>query len=476
MRDSIIGRRAKIVATIGPASQPVERLRLLIEAGMDVARFNFSHGEPPQHGEAIERLRGLAKELDRPVGVLQDLQGPRLRTGDLGDGSAHELQAGASFSLITRTVPGNSSQVCVSYPHLTQDVNAGDTVLLDNGRIQLEVTEVGPELVRTRVIVGGKLKPDMGLNLPGVSLSAPSLTEKDLEDLQFGLDLRVDAVAISFVRGAHDIEQLQQAMGDRPVPIIAKLERPEAVEKLDEILQAADGVMVARGDLGVEVSAEQVPSIQKRIIQHANDSQKVVITATEMLDSMIRNPRPTRAEASDVANAVFDGTDALMLSGETAIGSYPVESVATMQRIILDAESHQTEWGQPPRSPSPEQRDDAVATTRAARKLAEDRSAAAVAVFTRSGKTARLMSKARPSAPIIGFTPEPETYTRMSLLWGVEPRRCALVRTVEDMMEIVEGEVHRSGRVRSGEQVVVVASLPLGERGPPNSIYLRTID
>lgn len=468
-------RRAKIVATIGPASQSEAKLQALLEAGMDVARFNFSHGEPAEHRQAIERLRSIAARLDRPVGILQDLQGPRLRTGEIEGESAYRLEPGATFTLNTRQVPGNSEQVCVSYKHLTQDVAAGDTVLIDNGRIQLEVTEVEPEAVHTKVIIGGRLSSDLGLNLPGVSLSAPSLTEKDLADLRLGLELRVDAVAISFVRGADDIRLLREAMGDRPLPVIAKLERPEAVEALDEILEASEGVMVARGDLGVEVSAERVPSIQKRIIQRANESHKLVITATEMLDSMIRNPRPTRAEASDVANAVFDGSDALMLSGETAIGSYPIEAVSTMQRIILDAEAHQEEWGNPPRPPTPEQRDDAVATTRAARKLAEDRRVAAVAVFTRSGKTARLMSKARPSAPIIGFTPEEQTYSRMTVYWGVEPRRCALVRTVEEMMEIVEGQLLGIGRVSPGQQVVVVASLPLGERGPPNSIYLHSV-
>lgn len=469
-------RRAKIVATIGPASQSVERLRALIEAGMDVARFNFSHGEPAQHAEAFERLRTVGRELGRPVGVLQDLQGPRLRTGDLENDQPVMLRPEAAFALRTTPGLGNTDHVCVSYPHLTQDLAPGDTVLLDNGRIRLQVTEVEAELVRTVVQVGGELSSDSGINLPGVALTAPPLTEKDLDDLQFGLELGVDMVAMSFVRSAEDLNQLREAMGDKRVPIVAKLERPEAVEALEGILSASDGVMVARGDLGVEVSAERVPSIQKQIIQRANDSQTLVITATEMLDSMIRNPRPTRAEASDVANAVFDGSDALMLSGETAIGKYPVESVETMRRIILDAEAHQAEWGEPPRPPRPDQMDEAMATTRAARKLAEDRSVAAVAVFTRSGKTARLMSKARPTAPIIGFTPEETTYTQMTALWGVEPRICQLVHNVEEMMQVVEGQLLGSERVTAGQQVVVMASLPLGHRGPPNSIYLRTME
>lgn len=468
-------RRAKIVATIGPATQSPEMLRALIEAGMDVARFNFSHGDAAENAAAVGRLRSVATELGRPIGILQDLQGPRLRTGRLEHGSPVELSTGADFTLSIQPVTGDASQVCVSYPHLTQDVKPGDTVLLDNGRIELQVTALEGGRVHTTVVDGGQLAEQVGLNLPGVRLTAPPLTEKDLHDLEIGLELPVDMVAMSFVRSASDIEQLRRAMGDHPVPIIAKLERPEAVQALDEILESTDGVMVARGDLGVEVSAERVPSIQKHIIQRANHAQKMVITATEMLDSMIRNPRPTRAEASDVANAVFDGSDALMLSGETAIGAFPIDSVATMQRIIQDAEAHRAEWGQPLDPPPPDQRDEAVATTRAARKLAEDRAVAAVAVFTRTGKTARLMSKARPSAPIIGFTPDAQTYTRMSALWGVEPRMCALVHTVEGMMEIVEGQLLGAGRVKRGEQVVIVASLPLGKRGPPNSIYLRTI-
>lgn len=468
-------RRAKIVATIGPATQSAPQLQALIGAGMDVARFNFSHGDPDENIAAIQRLRTVADEMGRPVGVLQDLQGPRLRTGTLENGKPVQLQDGSAFTLNIQSVSGNADQVCVSYPHLTKDVKPGDTILLDNGRIELQVTKLEGDLVHTKVIDGGELGEEVGLNLPGVRLTAPPLTEKDSRDLELGLQLPVDMVAMSFVRSADDVHQLRSAMGDRQVPIIAKLERPEAVQALDEILEAADGVMVARGDLGVEVSPERVPSIQKEIIQSANRNQRLVITATEMLDSMIRNPRPTRAEASDVANAVFDGSDALMLSGETAIGSYPIQAVSTMQRIILDAESHQDQWGQPVNPPPPGERDQAVATTRAARKLAEDRGVAAVAVFTRTGRTARLMSKARPSAPIIGFTPESSTYTRMSAYWGVEPRMCELVTTVEAMTEIVESQLLGAERVLPGEEVVIVASLPLGQRGPPNSIYLHIV-
>ena len=300
------------------------------------------------------------------------------------------------------------------------------------------------------------------------------MTEKDREDLALGLKLGVDSVALSFVRSADQILELRQALEAKgaSIPIIAKLERPEAVEDLENILEAADGVMVARGDLGVEVSAERVPSIQKQIIQRANAANKLVITATEMLDSMIRNPRPTRAEASDVANAVFDGSDALMLSGETAVGAYPLESVETMVRIIVDAEAHAHEWGEPLEPARPDLRDDAVATTRAARKLAEDRATAAIAVFTRTGRTAQLMSKARPTARIVAFTPDHSTWNRMTHLWGVEPRLCPTVTSVEEMIQIVDEDLKEE---LAGQQVVIVASLPVGQKGPPNFIYLRTL-
>jgi pyruvate kinase len=468
-------RRTKIIATIGPATASPEKLGALIEAGLDMARFNFSHGDQEQHSKTIRLLREIAQKQESPVGVLQDLQGPRLRTGELEGQSPIRLEVGSAFALCTDPVLGNVQQVFVSYPRLSQDLKPGDTVLIDNGRIELRVTETTGDRVHTQVVGSGELRADKGLNFPGVTLSAPAFTEKDRRDLALGLELGVDAVAMSFVRGVEDLQELKQIIGDVPLSVIAKLERAEAIDALEQILAVADGVMVARGDLGVEMPAEQVPSIQKRIIQRANESHTIVITATEMLDSMIRNPRPTRAEASDVANAVFDGSDALMLSGETAIGEYPVQSLETMSRIILDAEANAHEWGNPPEPARPDLRDDAVATTRAARKLAEDRQVAAVAVFTRTGRTARLMSKARPTAPIIGFTPEITTYAQMTLLWGVDPKLCPLVRSVEEMMDIVESELRGAERVEPGEQVVVVASLPLGERGPPNSIYLRTV-
>ena len=467
-------RRTKIIATIGPASKSPEMVRSLIEAGMDVARLNFSHGDHESHREAIKTLRAVSKELGRPIGILQDLQGPRLRTGQLSNGGPIRLEPEATFDLCVYSVPGTAESVQVGYPSLPEEVRSGDTILVDGGSIELEVTEVKDDQIRTRVVNGGELRANAGLNIPGAALSAPPLTEKDRNDLALGIEAGVDSVALSFVRSAKQVLELGEVMKTigAEIPIIAKLERPEAVEDLEDILVAADGVMVARGDLGVEVSAERVPSIQKHIIQRSNEVNTLVITATEMLDSMIRSPRPTRAEASDVANAVFDGSDALMLSGETAVGAYPLESVETMVRIIVDAEAHSHEWGKPLKPARPDLRDDAVATTRAARKLAEDRLVSAIAVFTRSGRTAQLMSKARPTASIVAFTPEPITYTRMSLLWGVEPRLCSSVSTVEEMIQIVDDDLKSA---LTGRQVVMVASLPVGQGGPPNFIYLRKL-
>ena len=468
-------RRAKVVATIGPASQSPDLIRSLILAGMDVARLNFSHGTHKEHKEAIEALRVVSKDLGRPVGVLQDLQGPRLRTGSLSAGGPVRLETGASLDLCVDPVPGDASRVQISYRQLPEEVRPGDTILLDGGRIELQVTDVDPDCVHTEIVNGGQMGENCGMNLPGVAISTPPVTDKDRGDLALGLELGVDSVALSFVRNADQVRQLHKVLesAGANIPVIAKLERPEAVEDLEDILEAAEGVMVARGDLGVELSAERVPSIQKQIIQRANEANKLVITATEMLDSMIRNPRPTRAEASDVANAVFDGSDALMLSGETAVGAYPLESVETMVRIIVDAEAHAHEWGEPVKPARPDLRDDAVATTRAARKLAEDRATAAVAVFTRTGRTAQLMSKARPTSRIVAFTPDEATWTRMTHLWGVEPRLCPTVSSVEEMIGIVDGDLKED---LAGQQVVIVASLPVGQKGPPNFIYLRTLE
>lgn len=470
-------RRAKIVATIGPASNPPDKLRALLEAGVDVARLNFSHGNPEGHAAALAGLREAAEALGRPVTILQDLQGPKLRTGHVS-GEAISLEPGTEVELTGDPGECSAQRLHVLYPELAQDLNPGDSVLLSDGRIRLQVSAVAAGCVRAKVLVGGELRGEAGVHFPGVRLSAHPLTDKDLKDLAFGLELGVDALAMSFVRSAEDVRSLREAVQAqiaRHVPIIAKLEQAEALDNLEAILVAADGVMVARGDLGVEVSPEAVPSLQKRILQRADAHSALSITATEMLESMIHDPRPTRAEASDVANAVFDGSDALMLSGETAIGRHPIEAVATMDRIIMDAEAHAAEWGSKSVVEQAEPLDDAFSTTRAASQLALDRGAAAIAVFTMSGRTARLMSKARPPAPILAFTASRGTYRQMSMLWGVEPRLCEMADSVEAMIATVEQDLLTTERVARGRQVVIVASLPVGARGAPNFSYLHTL-
>lgn len=480
-RWSNMTRRAKIIATIGPASSSIQRLRELVAGGMDVARLNFSHGDHKQHAIIIQRVRQVAEESGRAIAILQDLQGTKLRTGPLSHTEPILLQAGERLMLTTEPTPGTTERISVNYPALLDDIKTGDRILIDDGTIELKVTGVTETDVETEVIIGGPLGSNKGINLPGVNLSSPALTPKDRIDLAFGLEQGVDAVAMSYVRQADDMVDLRNAIvafnsDCQSLPIIAKLERPEAVEQLDAILDVCDGVMVARGDLGVEVSPERVPSLQKHIIQRANMEMKTVITATQMLETMINYPHPTRAEASDVANAVFDGSDALMLSGETAIGKYPTKTVQTMTRIILDAEKHAPEWGQHLVDETITTADDAIATTHAARSMAHDRNVAAIAVFTRSGRTARLMSKVRPRVPILAFTPEQTTYHLMALLWGVIPNLIPMAHSVEEMIERVREACLASEIVRPGEQVVMVASLPIGAMGPPNFTLLHTIN
>jgi pyruvate kinase len=473
-------RRAKIIATIGPATESNEKIFELIEAGMDVARINMSHGTQEKHAKVIQDLRTTSKNLNKSIGILLDLRGPKIRTGDTIDGMPIQIKAGAKLTLTSEPVVSSPSRIHVNHSYLAKDLQKSNTVLIDDGRIELKVTKVSEVEIETEVINGGLLGSKKGVNFPGVSLSAPALTQKDLQDLDFGLNLGVDAVALSFVRHPSNIKSLRQAISDisperETTSVIAKLERPEALEYLLEILDQADGVMVARGDLGVEVSPEKVPSLQKQIIQQAINKRKIVITATQMLESMIHNPRPTRAESSDVANAIFDGSDALMLSGETAIGEYPIQTVRTMERIILDAESHTQEWGLQTPLLETETKDDAIATTHAARELAEDRKAQAIAVFTRSGRTARYMANARPRVPILAFTPEEETYHQMAFLWGVEPHLVSMAHSVEEMIQRVEKALISSDQINRDEQVVIVASLPIGAMGPANFTLLHTI-
>lgn len=472
-------RFTKIVATIGPSSQEESILQRLIHAGVDVARLNFSHGTHDDHAVVYNRLRKVTHDLGRSIMILQDLQGPKIRTGNLKDGQV-ELQAGQNLVLTVQPILGDDQIVPVDFPQLLESVQPGGRILLDDGNLELSVQSVEGDQVITRVVLGGTLKPHKGVNLPGAHLNIPGFTEKDEEDLAFGLRLGIDAVAVSFVRSPQDIFQVRQAIhrlaperGD--VPIIAKMEQPEALENLEEIIAAADGVMVARGDLGVEMSPEEVPIAQKRIIAAANRSAKLVITATQMLDSMIQNPRPTRAEASDVANAIFDGSDAVMLSGETASGKYPIQAVEMMNAIACQVEPHLQQWGRWEGLDTLDPIDDTFYITQAARALARDRNVAAIATFTRTGRIALLMSKARPSVPIQAFTPNTETYQRLNLLWGVTPHLVPYSDTMEAIIKVMEESLIASTNIQPGQQVVLICGYPVHDIRPANMILLHTM-
>ena len=474
-------RKAKIVATIGPASQDESVLEKLILAGMNVARMNFSHGTHEQHAKRIALIRKVSEKLGKPVGILQDLQGPKIRVGQLDDVvqlSEEELV----ILYVTGTMPPTDceKQIPVDFRQLFDSVRTSDRLLLDDGRLALEVVSVKDRhALIAKVIVGGPLTSHKGINLPGVQLRISGFTEKDEADLAFGIKQDVDAVAISFVRRADDVKKVRYAMerfsnGSRMPMLIAKLEKPEALDNLDEILDIVDGVMVARGDLGVELPPERVPALQKHIIRTANARAKLVITATQMLESMIMNPLPTRAEASDVANAIFDGTDAVMLSAETASGKYPVEVVQMMDRIAREAESHFFEWGTEQVVQGFEQ-SDAASMARAAQALANDKNVTAVACFTTQGRTAWLMSKIRPRVPIMAFTPDPETYRRLAFLWGVRPQLVPFSNSLEEMLDHVDSELIHSNVVQPGDQVVLVCGFPVGAVRPPNMALLHTV-
>ncbi len=473
-------RRAKIVATIGPASDAEHALASLVKAGMNVARLNFSHGTHDQHAERVAKIRAVAKKLNTPIGILQDLQGPKIRVGKLG--VPLQLSSGEQVCLYAAqdAPPNTACQLLpVDFRELFDSVQAGDRLLLDDGRLALEVVSAEGRVVHAKVQVGGTLSSHKGINLPGIKLRIAGFTEKDRADLAFGISQGVDAVAISFVRSAEDVKAVRAAIdefsgnGHKPL-LIAKLEKPEAMNELDTILDIVDGVMVARGDLGVELPPERVPALQKTIIHAANARAKLVITATQMLESMIQNPLPTRAEASDVANAIFDGTDAVMLSAETASGEYPGEAVAMMSRIVLEAESHFAEWGSRQDGRAGLGASDAASMARAANALAKDPDVRAVAVFTMQGRSAWLMSKARPSKQILAFTPELQTFNQLAFLWGVEPHLVKYANTMDDMLSDVDAALLKSG-IGSGQQVVLVCGYPIGEQRPPNMALLHTV-
>jgi pyruvate kinase len=467
-------RHSKIVCTIGPASRSPRMIDRLFTAGMDVARLNFSHGTHEEHARSMALLRAASGEHEKPVAILADLQGPKIRTGALAGGGPVMLRAGQPFVITTAKVLGDSTRVGTTFMPLPREVHRGDRILLSDGLIELRVRQVRDRQVICEVVNGGSLGEHKGINLPGVKLRVPALTRKDRTDLLFALKHGANYIAVSFVRSPEDVSLARQLIrrAGKDTPIIAKLEKPEAIENLDEILQAADGVMVARGDLGVEMSPERVPVVQKTIIARAREFRRPVITATQMLESMTENPRPTRAEASDVANAIFDGSDAVMLSAETATGKYPIEAVSMMARIIEEAEASIREF---PR-PVPQERLKVAETVaelvcHASRELHMK----LIAVFTHSGFTARLVSRYRPLVPIVAFSPEQETRRRLAMIWGVYPRNIQDVRKVDGLAPVAEKRLLEERLVRKGDVVGIVAGTPMGIRGTTNFMKFHVI-
>ncbi len=452
-------RRAKIICTIGPACNTEAAMRDLLRLGMDIGRLNFSHGTHDVHAQNIQRLRRAAAREGRTVCILQDLQGPKIRTGPLERHEPVLLKTGSVVTITAQDVAGNATRISTTFPDLARELTAGARILLSDGLIELRVRGVRGKDVLCEVLNGGTLGEHKGINLPGIALSIPALTEKDRKDLEFGIDHGVDAIALSFVRTAADIKEAKQIISSHgaDVPIIAKLEKPQAIDHLEEILEAADGVMVARGDLGVEMAPEKVPVIQKHVIRQAAAWRKPVITATQMLESMIENPRPTRAETSDVANAIFDGTDAVMLSAETASGQYPRESVSIMSRIVIEAECNMGDFVQFRRRR--EHRGLSVAETicESIAHSAEDLPMGAIAIFTETGNTARMISKYRPKTPIYAFTHAEPVVQRMNLYWGVHPVRCRQARSAEQMVTMAEQDLVRRGLLKPGDVLGVVA-------------------
>jgi pyruvate kinase len=452
-------RRAKIVCTIGPACNTEASMRELMRAGMDVARLNFSHGTHADHRSVIQRLRKVAAEEQRTICILQDLQGPKIRTGSLKDHKPVLLQSGSTITITPRDILGDATYLATTFKTLAQDVHPGSRVLLSDGKIELSVSKITGDDVECHVVNGGLLGEHQGINIPGAILSIPALTEKDIEDLAFGLQNGVDAVAISFVRTAGDLRQVRQAIAghNANVWVVAKLEKPQAIEHLEEIFNETDGVMVARGDLGVEVPPEKVPVIQKHIIKRAQQRRIPVITATQMLESMIENPRPTRAEASDVANAIFDGSDAVMLSGETASGKYPREAVAMMARIITEAESHCEPDDRRRRREGTYKNTISEAVCDAVSHAAEDLDMRAIAIYTESGNTARILSKHRPKAPVYAFSHVDTVINRVNLFWGVHPLPCEPMRSSKEMILHAEEVLLGAHQVAVGDIIGVVA-------------------
>ncbi|HET9829645.1 MAG TPA: pyruvate kinase [Nocardioidaceae bacterium] len=464
-------RRAKIVCTLGPAVNTPERIRALVDAGMDVARMNLSHGSYADHEQVYKMVREASDQSGHGVGIFADLQGPKIRLGKVADGPVL-LDGGQEFTITTRVVPGDAKVCSTTYLGLPGDVKPGDPVLIDDGRVRLEVLSVDDTDVLTRVMVAGPVSNNKGINLPGVAVSVPALSEKDKEDLRWALHMTVDFIALSFVRSATDAEDVRAIMREEGVslPVIAKIEKPQAIDNIEEIVDAFDGFMVARGDLGVECPLEDVPFLQKQVIEVARRHAKPVIVATQMLESMISSPRPTRAEASDVANAVLDGADAVMLSGETSVGSFPIETVETMARIIASTEDHglarmaAIDW-------QPRTRGGVIA--KAAAEVADRIGAKYLVAFTQSGDSARRLSRYRGSIPMLAFTPVPVVRSQLALSWGVETFLGEPVEHTDEMVAQVDEHLLRVGRVQEGDLVVIIAGSPPGIPGSTNALRIH---
>jgi pyruvate kinase len=465
-------RRAKIVATLGPASQSIEDVRALVDSGMDVARLNLSHGTHEQHLETYLAVRAASDATGRGVGILADLQGPKIRLGTFAQGPVL-LEPGAEFIVTTEDVPGDASMVSTTHEGLPDDVKPGDMVLVDDGRIELRVTKVEGSRVHTTVVEGGRVSDHKGFNLPGVPVSVPALSEKDVDDLRWALRTGADMVALSFVRSPDDVKAVRAVMESEgiSIPVLAKVEKPQAVENLEQIVDVFDGIMIARGDLGVELPLEQVPLVQKRAIQMCRHAGKPVIVATQMLESMISSPRPTRAEASDVANAVLDGADALMLSGETSVGHNPPHVVQTMSRIIERVESEALD--RLPSLSGEGHGSTARALTRAAVSVAEYVDASHLIAFTETGRSARLIARWRCDIPLLAFTPNPRVRSQLALVWGVETFLVPKVRHTDDMVQQVDKALLDIGRATAGERVVIVAGVPPGVPGTTNGMRVH---
>ena len=466
-------RRAKIVCTLGPATSSEEQLRALVAAGMDVARLNLSHGTYADHEAVYTLIRKASDDSKRGVAVLVDLQGPKIRVGTFASGPVR-LENGAEFTITTEDVPGDVHEVSTTYAGLPGDVSPGDRLLVDDGKVALECVRVEGARVVTRVVEGGMVSNNKGINLPGVAVSVPALSEKDIEDLRWALHLQADLIALSFVRSAEDVKDVRAVMDEEGIhlPVLAKIEKPQAVDNLSEIVDAFDGIMVARGDLGVELPLEDVPLVQTRAITLARRAAKPVIVATQMLESMIESSRPTRAEASDVANAVLDGADALMLSGETSVGAFPIVAVQTMARIMVKMEDNALD-SIPALGGRPRTKGGAI--TRAAAEVGDLLGARFLVAFTQSGDSARRLSRLRSPIPLVAFTPEQAVRSQLSLVWGVETFLTPFVRTTDEMVRQVEQMLLGAGRVVDGDLVVIVAGSPPGAAGSTNAMRVHRI-